>query len=246
MRELLILLRTRISSPDCNTDKQLLSHPKQTSKSTILQGPLSWIVWANLIAVYVAWGSTYLAIRFAIETMPPFFMAAFRFLFSGAVLYLWRRASGDIPPSRIEWRSATIIGILLLVGGNGGVVWAEQRVASGLASLVVATTPLSMVLMEMLRPSGRSAGMACGRWHSDWFFRNYRLAGTISCGRQRREPGSDRGGGFVCRLAMLVHRLALQSQRPIAVFSPLGTGMEMLTGGAGLLLLGSLPGNGAV
>ena len=87
-------------------------------------------IWVALSAVYLIWGSTYLAIRFTVETMPPFLSAAARFLVSGAALYLWRRLNGDPAPSRHEWRSATVIGILLLVGGNGAVVWAAPGVAA--------------------------------------------------------------------------------------------------------------------
>lgn len=79
-------------------------------------------IWTALSAVYLIWGSTYLAIRFTVETMPPFLSAAARFLISGAVLFSWRRAAGDPAPTKIEWRNASIVGVLLLVGGNGGVV----------------------------------------------------------------------------------------------------------------------------
>src|SRR5436309_7082825 len=79
-------------------------------------------------AVYIIWGSTYLAIRIAIETMPPFIMAGVRFLIAGGLLYAWMRLSGTPRPTAINWRGATIVGGLLLLGGNGGVSWAEQRV----------------------------------------------------------------------------------------------------------------------
>src|SRR5512137_2786151 len=96
-------------------------------------------IWMALIAVYVFWGSTYLAIRFAIQTMPPFLMAATRFLTAGVTLYAFRRLRGDAAPRPVEWRSAAIIGTLLLVLGNGTVVWAEQRIPSGVAALLVGT-----------------------------------------------------------------------------------------------------------
>ena len=105
-------------------------------------------------AVYVVWGSTYLAIRFAIETLPPFLMAGVRFLIAGALLYVWARFRTGERPSPRHWRSAATIGGLMLLGGNGGVVWAEQFVASGLAALIVATVPLWMVVLEWLAPGG--------------------------------------------------------------------------------------------
>jgi len=99
--------------------------------------PSRWKIAAAFAAVYIIWGSTYLGIRFAIETIPPFLMAGSRFLLAGAMLYGWARMRGAARPLRIHWRSAAIIGALLLLGGNGGVTWGEQHIASGLAALLV-------------------------------------------------------------------------------------------------------------
>ena len=112
------------------------------------------IIWIALGAVYLIWGSTYLAIRFTVETTPPFLSAAARFIISGGFLYAWRRAAGDPQPSRRELRNASIIGVLLLVGGNGGVVWAAQYIPSSLSALLVATVPLWMLLFDAVRPAG--------------------------------------------------------------------------------------------
>lgn len=109
---------------------------------------------AAFASVYLIWGSTYLAIRFAIETLPPFLMAGVRFTIAGTILYLWARFRGDAAPKRKQWGAALIVGGLLLLGGNGGVVWAEQHVPSGLAALLVATEPLWIVLLDWLRPGG--------------------------------------------------------------------------------------------
>ena len=95
--------------------------------------------------VYVIWGSTYLSIRFAIETIPPFLMAGTRFLVAGTILFVWFRARGTEMPVRGHWKAATISGALMLVGGNGLLSWAEQFVPSGLAALLVATAPLWLV-----------------------------------------------------------------------------------------------------
>ena len=104
-------------------------------------------------AVYTLWGSTYLAIRFAIETLPPFAMASVRFLVAGAVMYVWARVKRAPRPTAREWRAGFVVGGLLLLGGNGAVVWAEQRVASGLTALLVATVPLWVVIAERKRPT---------------------------------------------------------------------------------------------
>lgn len=103
---------------------------------------------AAFAAVYIVWGSTYLAILYAIETLPPFLMAAVRFLIAGAILYAWSMARSPRRPTRPEWRAAAIIGACLLLGGNGAVVFAEQLVPSGIAALLVAITPCWMVLLD--------------------------------------------------------------------------------------------------
>lgn len=111
---------------------------------------------AAFAAVYVVWGSTYLAIRFAVETLPPLLMAGARFAIAGVILLLWSRLRNrDAGPTRLDWRTGFVSGGLLLLGGNGGVVWAEQRVPSGIAALLVAVVPLWMVLLDWLRPGGR-------------------------------------------------------------------------------------------
>lgn len=112
-----------------------------------------------LIAVYVFWGGTYLAMKFAIETLPPFMMAGIRFLTAGTIMYIWQRAQGVDRPTTIHWKNAAIVGGLLLLGGNGGVVWAEQMVSSGIAAIIVATVPLWITLLAWLwqkgnRPNG--------------------------------------------------------------------------------------------
>ncbi len=111
-------------------------------------------IWMALLALYIVWGSTYLAIRFAVETLPPFLHAGLRFLISGLILVIWRRAAGDAMPTRNQWKSLTIIGTLLLLGGNSLVAVAEQRIASGIAALIIGTVPLWLVVIETIRPGG--------------------------------------------------------------------------------------------
>lgn len=101
---------------------------------------------AALLSVYILWGSTYLAIRIALESFPPFFMAGFRFFVTGVLLYLALRVRGVKNPSWAQWAAGGVVGVLLLAGGNGGVVFAEQWIASSFASLGVATVPLWTVL----------------------------------------------------------------------------------------------------
>ena len=111
-------------------------------------------IWIALLALYIVWGSTYLAIRFAVDTIPPFLHAGLRFLISGLILVIWRRAAGDEMPSLKQWKSLAVVGTLLLLGGNSLVAVAEQRIASGVAALIIGTVPLWLVLIEALRPGG--------------------------------------------------------------------------------------------
>src|SRR5512136_2646965 len=97
---------------------------------------------AAYLAVCIIWGSTYLAIRFTVETLPPFFMAGTRFIIAGLILYAVMRVRGNQKPTRNQWKKAIIIGGLMLAGGNGTVVWAEQYLPSGLTSILIATVPL--------------------------------------------------------------------------------------------------------
>jgi drug/metabolite transporter (DMT)-like permease len=98
-------------------------------------------------AIYLIWGSTYLGILFAIQSIPPFLMAGTRFLISGVIMYSIARLAGAPRPDGIMWRSALIVGACLLLGGNGAVTISEQWVPSGLASLLVATVPIYMALL---------------------------------------------------------------------------------------------------
>ena len=109
---------------------------------------------AAYAAVYLIWGSTYLGIRIGLRTLPPFGMAAVRFLLAGALLYAWARARGAPRPTRRQWGAASVVGALLLLAGNGGVTWAEQRVPSGVAALLIASEPLLIVLLGWAQRGG--------------------------------------------------------------------------------------------
>ena len=118
-----------------------------------------WLVLSAFAIVYLVWGSTYLAIRFALETLPPFSMAAARFLVAGGAMYVFARVvGGAAAPTRAEWKTTAIVGVLLLVFGNGLVVWSELRVPSGMAALVVGVVPCCTVLVDWLRPHGTRPG----------------------------------------------------------------------------------------
>jgi drug/metabolite transporter (DMT)-like permease len=196
---------------------------------------------AAFAAVYVLWGSTYLAIRFALDSLPPFWMASSRFLIAGTLLYAWARRRGAPAPTRVHWRSALIVGGLLLMGGNGGVVWAEQRVPSGLAALLVATVPLWMVMLDGAGRGWRRPpvqvllGIGLG------------LAGVallVGPGKFAGGHGVDPlGAGALLLGALCWATGSLYSRRAPLPASPLlGTAMEMLGGGALLAVAGLVSG----
>jgi len=213
----------------------------QPDKSQNPPSPLA--IWGAMLAVYIVWGSTYLAIRFAVETMPPFLMASARFLVAGSILYIWRRLKGDPAPTRIEWRSATIVGLCLLLAGNGGVVWAEQKVASSIAALLIGATPLWMALIDALRPGGQKPsvqtvlGIIIGFCGIVLLINPTQAAGSV---------GSVDLVGAIVLLAAAFSWSAgsLYSRKAALPASPLlGTAMEMLVGGVALLLFGLLVGD---
>lgn len=116
-----------------------------------------WQVWVSLWIVYLVWGSTYLAIRYTVQTLPPLLTAGFRFVVAGLVMYVLlalRRGVASLRISRREASAATLVGAALLLGGNGGVMLAEQTVPSGLAALIIASVPLWVVVLRYVFEDG--------------------------------------------------------------------------------------------
>ena len=189
-----------------------------------------WLVVTAFAAVYLIWGSTYLGIRFAIQSIPPFLMAGGRNLAAGLVLFAFARLRGAAAPSRKQWRDATIAGILMLTIGNGGVSWAEQRVPSGTAALLVALTPLWMVLLDWMRPGGIrpralvTIGLAVG------------IVGVALLARGHGEHRESAYGWSVAALMAASIAWAFGSifnrsaRKPTSPF--LGVAMQMIAGGA--------------
>jgi drug/metabolite transporter (DMT)-like permease len=196
---------------------------------------------AAFAAVYIVWGSTYLAIRYSVETIPPFLMGGSRFVVSGAILVAWAALRGESLPSARQWRDASITGVLMLCGGNGAVAWAEQRVPSGIAALLVAVVPLWMVLIDWLRPHGARPrlsaiiGIIIGLGG---------LALLVGPDALSGHSDIDISGAVILIAGSLswaagsIHS-RYTSHAQSAVMS---TGMQMLGGSAGLLLLSLLLG----
>src|SRR5215813_15559375 len=106
-----------------------------------MPAPRRVLVIANFAALYLIWGSTYLGILFAIQSIPPFLMAGSRFFLAGLIMFAIARTQGPLRSTWAEWQTALIVGACLLLGGNGGVTLSEKFIESGLASLIVATVP---------------------------------------------------------------------------------------------------------
>ncbi len=110
-------------------------------------------------SIYLIWGSTYLAIRIGVETIPPFLMASIRFIIAGVLFYGYGIIKKAEKPKPKHWVTTSIVGILLLVGGNGLVSWAEEVVPSGIAALLIAMVPLWIVIFDALHPKGNRPSM---------------------------------------------------------------------------------------
>ena len=187
-----------------------------------------------LLSVYVIWGSTYYAIRVALEGFPPFLLGAVRFSVAGIVLYAWLRWRGMASPSRLQWRNAAITGTLLLGVGNGLVCYAEQHVPSGLAAVAVASMPLFAALF---------AGMY-GNWprRMEWLGLAIGLAGVIVL-----NTGGGIAGSAVAAVALIVASISwafgsVWSSRQDRPPAAMNTAAQMLVGGAVLTIVGLLGG----
>lgn len=194
--------------------------------------------------VYLIWGSTYLGIRYAIETIPPFLMAGARFLLAGIALYAWVRLRGTPKPEPRHWRNAGIMGILLLLCGNGGVVWAEQTVPSGVTALLIAIVPLWMVILDWIRPGGRTPSVGVIIGVVVGLVGVLELVGfnTLRGGQGDINPL----GAAVLIISSFAWSVGSLFGREAILPTPfLTTAIEMIVGGAALLLTGFFSGEAA-
>jgi drug/metabolite transporter (DMT)-like permease len=210
------------------------NHPPNSSDNRQVRTALAFA------AVYLIWGSTYLAIRVGVRSIPPFLMSGCRFVGAGGMLYALLRLRGTPAPSRAEWVRASIAGLLMLTTGNGLVTWAERRVPSNLAALIVAAVPLYMALLDWLRPGGTPparrvlVGIGIGAGG---------MALLVSGGRESSSEVSAVGIG-----AILVSGLAWSAGSLYARYGRMhahpvmAAAQQMLAGGAAMLAIASLRG----
>jgi drug/metabolite transporter (DMT)-like permease len=204
-----------------------------------------WKIAVAMGLVYIIWGSTYLAIRFAVQTLPPLTMSGFRFVLAGGSLWAWcalrggSRSSQGARVTAAHWRSSLVIGILLFLCGNGFVVVAEKRVGSGLAALLVSTTPLFMVILP-------------------WLFRGEKrptlpvalgiVLGLVGVGLLVRPGAAVGSGGVDLWGALLLFAASVtwaagslySSQADLPASPLLSTGIQMFVGGVLMLVTGGL------
>jgi drug/metabolite transporter (DMT)-like permease len=215
----------------------------KTTKSAspfAIASPNPLLVLIALLTVYVIWGSTYLGIRLAIASIPPCFMAGTRYLAAGAAMFIFALFRGAKMPSPVEWRDALILGGCLLLGGNGGVTFAEQYVPSGTAALLVATVPVFLTIFAWAsklgpRPSVMvSVGLLLG------------LLGVSILSRPSPQSTVSPGNQFhwyIGIIALLVAAAvwawgSLYSRKAAHPSSPIvGVGIQMICGGVLLLLV---------
>jgi drug/metabolite transporter (DMT)-like permease len=198
----------------------------------VSSGP-RWKIALAFLAVYLCWGMTYLAMRIAVRDIPPHVMSGARFLVAGLLLYLWTLSRGDPAPGARQWGAAAVVGAFLLLGGNATVAWAEQQVPSGLAAVLIAVAPIWMVGFEWARGGERPgkrviAGLLLG------------LAGVALLvspdGDTTNAVDPLKAGMLVLASASWAWGSVISKSAALPRSPFLATGMEMMAGGAIILL----------
>ena len=203
--------------------------------------PPSWKILLAFAMIYFVWGSTFLAIRVGVHEVPPFLLAAIRFFTAGLVMYAWLRLKGTPVPTRREWFAASALGGLIFVVDYGCLFWAEQRVPSGIAAVVLATIPVFITLMEIifLRTQRLTVrlGLAllvglCG------------VAVLMNHSFSLGEVPINRAGAIALLVAAVTWSIATIFTRrlPLPASKPMSAAAQMLTGGAQLFVLTAVSG----
>jgi len=211
------------------------------SKSTPQTRPSTLALAAAFTAIYIIWGSTYLGIRYAVETLPPLLMMGVRHLGAGALLYGWTRMRGTPAPTLREWLHPALIGGLLFLGGHGSLAWAEQHVPSGIAALLVATLPMWIVVLARFKGTEKKlsrralAGLLLG------FVGVAVLFGPDLWGHTGEVnllgAAAVLGGTFIWAAGTIYMRSVKMPDSPV-----ISSAMQMLAGGGALMFAAALTG----
>jgi drug/metabolite transporter (DMT)-like permease len=200
--------------------------------------------WQTLLAfaiIYFVWGSTYLAIRVGVREVPPFLLAAMRFFAAGIVLYVWMRARGTPSPTRREWAAASLLAVLIFVLDYGLVFWAEQRVPSGIAAVMMATIPVFMAMAEILFLRTQRLTLRLG------FALLVGIGGVavlVSRSADFGEGPIDTSGAIALVVAAISWSVAsvLTRKLQLPASKPMSSGAQMLAGGLLLTLTAAMLG----
>jgi drug/metabolite transporter (DMT)-like permease len=203
--------------------------------------PARWKILLAFFIIYFVWGSTYLGIRVGVREVPPFLLAAARFTLAGTVLYGWMRIKGTPSPTRREWKAAFLLGTLMFLIDYGSLFWAEQRVPSGLAAVILASIPLFITLLEITvlrtqRLTGRLAvGLLVGILGVSVL-----MAKSVSLG----EAPLDRPGALAILVAAMGWSAGtiLTRKLPLPSSKAMSAAAQMLLGGLQLFVLAAVSG----
>jgi drug/metabolite transporter (DMT)-like permease len=203
--------------------------------------PRAWKVLLAFAIIYFVWGSTFLAIRVGVREVPPFLLAAIRFLVAGLVLYSWMRAKGTPSPTAREWGSASLLAILIFVFDYGLLFWAEKRVPSGIAAVMMATIPVFMAIAEIgiLRTQRLTLRLATALLVGIGG-----VAVLVSHSVSFGEAPINTGGACALIVAAISWSIAASLSRkvPLPAAKAMSSGAQMLAGGVFLTLTAGLLG----
>jgi len=198
---------------------------------------------AAFATIYLVWGSTYLGIRIAVETIPPFLLSGVRFAIAGTLIFTFLKLKGAAWPNARQWRNQAVVGVFLLLGGNAVVSWCELRVPSGITALILGAAPLVVVFMDWIRPGGRrpTAGLLVGVAVGIGGVAMLLGPGSIPAGY--RPPLLDIVALFASSVCWWIGSLYSKHGR---VGTPLlmASAMQMLCGSASILVVALLVGEG--
>ena len=204
-------------------------------------GAPRWRIVLAFAIIYLVWGSTFLAIRVGVHEVPPLLLAAMRFVAAGVAMFVWLRWKGTATPSRREWLAASFLGFLIFVLDYGCLFWAEQRVPSGIAAVILATIPVFMTLSEIIflrtqRLTARlGTALLVGLFGVAILMNN-----SLSLG----EAPVDRAGAVALLIAAVSWSVAaaFNSKLPLPQSKPMSAAAQMLAGGVQLTILAALSG----
>jgi drug/metabolite transporter (DMT)-like permease len=203
--------------------------------------PARWKILLAFAIIYLVWGSTFLAIRVGVHEVPPFLLAGLRFFLAGIAMYAWLRATGTPVPTRRQWIGASLLGGMIFVVDYGCLFWAEQRVPSGIAAVVLATIPVFITLLEilLLRTMRLSVGLA--------FSLLLGIAGVailMSNSLSLGQAPIDRAGAAALLLASFTWSIAtvITRKTPLPESKAMSSATQMLSGGAQLFIFAALTG----